>query len=383
MIPRVPVEPALLLWACDRRGLPPEHLAGRFPKLPDWLGGTAKPTLTQLEAFAAATYTPVGYLFLRTPPVESVPIPDMRTMGSRRPGRPTPDLLDTIYLCQQRQDWYRDFARASGEPPLDFVGSARTTDDPEQVAGVMRTALGFDVEGRQEARTWEEALRVFVEQAEATGVLVMISGIVGANSHRALDPEEFRGFALCDRVAPVVFINGADTRAAQMFTLAHELAHVWLGESALTDSGAGVLPDAGVERWCNRAAAELLVPLARLRVELRADAALDAEIARLARVFKVSTLVIIRRLHDLGQLDRQEMWQLYEAELARLRTLSRSRGGGDFYRTQRARVGRRFARAVFTSTWEGRSSFTEAFRLLGVRKMATFKNLGTAVGLGA
>ena len=383
MRPRVPVEPSLLLWACDRRGIPPEQLAGRFPKLLDWIDGDAKPTLRQLEAFAAATYTPLGYLLLRTPPVESVPIPDMRTIGSRRLGRPSPDLLDTIYLCQQRQDWYRDYARASGEPPLDFVGAAQPTDDPEQVAGVMRTALGFDVEGRQEARTWEEALRTFVEQAEALGVLVMISGIVGANSRRTLDPEEFRGFALCDPLAPIVFINGVDTKSAQMFTLAHELAHVWLGESALTDAGAATLPDATVERWCNRAAAELLVPLASLRAELRSESALDAEIARLTRIFKVSTLVIIRRLYDVGRLDQQEMWQLYHAELARLRSRKRSSGGGDFYRTQRARVGRRFARAVYTSTWEGRSSFTEAFRLLNVRKMATFKKLGTAVGLGA
>ena len=317
--------------------------------------------------------------------MEAVPIPDLRTMGSRPGRRPSPDLLDTLYICQQRQDWYRDYARSNSEPSLGFVGSTRATADIEQTAGEMRAALGFDLAARRDMRTWQEALRRFVEQAEDLGVLVMISGIVGSNTHRGLDPEEFRGFALSDPLAPLVFINGKDTRSAQMFTLAHELAHIWVGESALSDASAGTLPDATVEQWCNRVAAELLVPLSGLVAELRFDAAVEAEVARLARVFKVSTLVVIRRLHDAGRLEQQEMWRLYRAELERLRSRGRtsSSGGGNYYLSQRARVGRRFARAVCASTWEGRSSFTEAFRLLSVRKMETFRKLGETVGVGS
>jgi Zn-dependent peptidase ImmA (M78 family) len=225
-------------------------------------------------------------------------------------------------------------------------------------------------------------LRRFIEQADALGVLVMVSGVVGSNNRRKLDPDEFRGFTLSDPVAPLVFINGADTRAAQMFTLAHELAHIWLGESALSDVTPNAPPTHRVERWCNQVAAELLVPVDVLRGDYRRDADLSHEMNQLARRFKVSTLVILRRLHDAGYLTRQQFWAAYEEEARHLRGL-RKGSGGDFYLTLGARVGKRFARALVASTLEGRSSFTEAFRLLGFRKMATFRDLGRSLGVPA
>ena len=221
------------------------------------------PTLKQLES-SRRPRTPRSATFSsKEPPVEQVPIPDFRTVGNERIGRPSPDLLDTVYLCQQRQEWYRDFARSEGEGPVPFVGSAHLTNDVEATAATIRRALGFDIEERRQMPTWTDALRRFIEQADALGVLVMVSGVVGSNNRRKLDPQEFRGFALADRLAPLVFINGADTKAAQMFTLAHELAHIWLGQSAVSDAQASQVPEHEVERWCNRVAAELLVPLAR------------------------------------------------------------------------------------------------------------------------
>ena len=148
---------------------------------------------------------------------------------------------------------------------LPFVGSARLEDDAVEVASRMRRALGLDLEERRRLSTWTEALRRFIEQADALGVLVMVSGVVGSNNRRRLDPQEFRGFALADPLAPLIFINGADTKAAQMFSLAHELAHIWLGQSAVSDAEARATPNQAVERWCNRIAAELLVQLGALR----------------------------------------------------------------------------------------------------------------------
>ena len=377
---RVEVRSEMLRWARERAGLSVAALARRFPRLEAWERGEARPTLKQLERFARATYAPIGFLFLQEPPVERVPIPDLRTAGNVHIEHPSPDLLDSVYVCQQRQEWYRDFARSVGEEPLAFVGSAEITSDVEATAGTMRHALGFNLEERGRLPTWTHALRRFIEQADALGILVMCSGVVLNNNRRRLDPEEFRGFALADDLAPLVFINGADTRAAQMFTLAHELAHIWLGQSAVSDAQAAWAPEHAVELWCNRVAAELLVPLAVLRDEYDGSADPRAEVERLARRFKVSTLVVLRRIHDVGGLTREELWEAYAQEIERLRAIPRG-AGGDFYLTQAVRVSRRFARALVVSTLEGQTLHRDALRMLGFSKLRTFRELGRSLGV--
>jgi Zn-dependent peptidase ImmA (M78 family) len=379
---RVDVKPSLILWACQRAGRSVDSLAQHQPfrKLPAWANGKASPTLRQLEHFAKATHTPFGYFFLPHPPKESVPIPDLRTIGNEHIGRPSPDLLDTVYICQQRQEWYQDFARSTGESPLPFIASVTLQSDVIAVARIIRKALGFEVDERHNMPSWTEALRRFISQADSAGIMVMVSGIVGSNTHRSLDPEEFRGFALADPLAPLIFINGKDTKAAQMFTLAHELAHIWLGETALSDAGPVTTPSNRVEIWCNQVAAELLVPLAVLHDTYRVGVSLRDELDYLARWFKVSTLVILRRLHDAGKLSREELWTAYDQELKRLRSLSRE-SGGNFYLTLPARVSKRFARALVMSTLEGQTLHRDAFRLLGFKKLETFHELGYPLGV--
>jgi Zn-dependent peptidase ImmA (M78 family) len=377
---RVDIKPELLSWARERAGYDLDALAHRFPKLTAWEKGTAQPTLKQVEKFASATHTPIGFLFLQQPPVERIPIPDFRTAGNKRVSKPSPDLLETIYVCQQRQEWYRDFARSERESPLSFVGSASLKSSVEETAENMRRALNFDIEERRQLPTWTEALRRFIEQADARGIMVMCSGVVLNNNYRPLDPDEFRGFALVDSLAPLVFINGADTKAAQMFTLAHELAHIWLGQSAVSDAQASQPSGNNSEQWCNQVAAELLVPLALLRREYRDDSELHGELNRLAKRFKVSTLVILRRIHDAGGLTKNEFWQAYEAELERLLAMPKG-SGGNFYLTQAARVSKRFARALVISTLEGQTLHRDAFQMLGFAKLETFKKLGRSLGV--
>jgi Zn-dependent peptidase ImmA (M78 family) len=378
----VDVKPEMLRWARTRAGLDIAALSHRFPRLADWERGTLRPTLRQLEDFAKATHTAVGYLFLPAPPIERVPIPDFRTVGNIHIGRPSPDLLDTLYLCQQRQEWYHDYARSMGEKPLGFVGAASIRDEVSATAATMRRALTFDLEERGRMPTWEEALRRFIEQADELGVLVMVNGVVGNNNHRKLDPEEFRGFALADDLAPLIFINGSDSRAAKMFTLAHELAHIWLGQSALSDAGLLSQPSVEMERWCNSVAAELLVPRAVLEAEYQQNADIKGEADRLARRFKVSRLVILRRIYDIGGITQEELWRTYQQSLEPLQEIATDQeSGGNFYRTQAARVSKRFARALIASTLEGHTLHRDAFRLLGFSKLETFRELGRSLGV--
>lgn len=374
----------VLRWAAQRTRLNDNDITSRFKKWPLWLSGNAQPTLNQLEGFARLTHTAIGYFFLPQPPDLTLPVPDFRTLRDEVLTEPSSDLLDTLYLCQQRQDWYHDHARMHGLPALPFVGSASVQEAPETVAQRLRDTLGLSAEARRQLPTWTEALRQLIAQAEDAGVMVMVSSVVGSNSHRKLDVGEFRGFALADSMAPLIFVNGADSKAAQMFTLAHELAHVWLGATGVSNTQAGEVPEQQTEAWCNQIAAELLMPLAELQAVHQRNAPIQEEIQRLAREFKVSTLVALRRLFDAGYINRADLWQHYREEQERLRTLKkRSSAGGDFYRSLGARTSRRFAHAIVSSTLEGLTSFPEAFRMLGMRKTATFYEAARELGVMA
>lgn len=389
MVVRVEVAPAMLAWARERSGRAPEDFERRFPKLESWERGESSPTLKQLEGFAQFTYTPIGYLFLPEPPIEKLPIPDFRTIGNTDIERPSPNLLDTIYLCEQRQEWYRNFAINSGVDTVRFVGSLDISVSPESAAEKMRAKLRFGLEERREIPSWAAALRTLTDQAEANGVLVMISGVVGSNTHRKLDPQEFRGFALIDEHAPLIFVNGADTKAAQIFTVAHELAHVWLGQSAVSrpDLASGgpkgkVVQQPAAENWCNRVAAEFLVPMHSLRQEFRKNTDLTDELDRLARYYKVSTLVILRRIFDAGYLSWVQFGREFREELARVLGIQvPTAQGGNFYNTQPMRVSKRFARAIISDTLEGQTLHREALRLLGFSKISTLEELSHRLGV--
>lgn len=381
MTVRVQIEPALLEWAGKRSGKSLDELNRRVPRLAAWTRGDAQPTLKQLEDFARATSTSVGLLMLPEPPDLPLPVPDFRTLPRATAVPASPDLLDTIYLCEERQDWYRTYALVDRADPLDFVGSAAVGDDITATADRMRQTLAFDIAARREYSSWSDALGKLSERAEDVGVLVMVSGVVGSNTHRVLDPDEFRGFALVDDLAPVVFINGADTKAAQIFTLAHELVHIWLGQAAVSNPRLDVRREGQqVERFCNAVAAELLVPLAILQSEFDSNRPLTDELDRLARLYRVSTLVVLRRVFDAGELSWNAYNHAYAEQMSRVARATGS-SGGNFYNTQPVRTSKRFAHAVVADTLEGRTLHRDAFRLLGVRRYNTFRELGHRLGL--
>lgn len=378
---RVAIKPDLVQWARDRAGFPVEALAGRFPKLEAWEQGEARPTLKQLEAFAKATHVPIGYLFLPEPPEERLPIPDFRTVAGTELRGPSPDLLDTIYAMQQRQAWLRETLLDGEADPLEFVGSARLSDVPEAVGREMRRIIGFGDGWADEVRTWQEAVSRLRQAVEDLGVMAVINGVVGNNTHRKLDVQEFRGFALCDSHAPLIFVNGADARSAQMFTLAHELAHVWLGSEGV--SGFEDLFPSGsqIEDFCDKAAAEFLVPERELKAIWNDAKRAERPFDELARRFKVSPIVAGRRAMDLRLIDREAFFTFYRGYVAEERRRSKRPGGGDFYNNQNTRVGSLFATHVIRAAIEGRVGFKEAYDLTGLRGGA-FQEYAERLGFG-
>ena len=377
---RVPVNPELLRWARERAGIAQEDLAGKFKKLPEWESGELQPTLKQLEAFARAVHVPFGYLFLREPPDESLPIADFRTISDTARDRASPDLIDTLYAMQRRQAWLREHLVESGAEPLAFPASARLADDPGAVGREMRCTLGLDEGWAAGVHSWQDAVNELRRMIERLGVMAVINGVVGNNTHRRLSVAEFRGFALTDHYAPLIFVNGADAKSAQMFTLAHELAHIWLGEGGLSGFENLLPGGTDVEDWCNRAAAEFLVPSRELRerwIQAKRDPhPFDA----LGRSFKVSPVVAARRAMDLKLVERRAFFEFHERYINREHRGGTTPSGGDFYNNQNARVGKLFATHVMGAAMGGEIGFREAYELTGLRG-GTFQDYAGKLGI--
>jgi Zn-dependent peptidase ImmA (M78 family) len=379
---RVEVKPALLRWARERAGLPADALQRRFPKLPEWEEGTAQPTMRQLEAFADATAAPFGYLFLSEPPQEALPIPDFRTLDDEQIRRPSPNLIDTIFDMQRRQAWLREDRIEAGHDPLSFVGSVTDQAVPARVAAMMRRTIDVLDGWASLHGTWTDALAWLRNRAELIGIIVVINGVVGNNTRRKLDPEEFRGFVLTDDYAPFIFLNGADGKAAQMFTLAHELAHLWINQAAIFNLR-DMQPASDLsERFCNAVAAEFLVPEQELRrAWSTAQGAPQQRFKALASHFKVSELVVARRALDARLIDRETFFRFYQADQdEQRRRAQRQSSGGNFYATQNFRVGRVFAGAVAQAVKEGRLLYRDAFELTGLRGATFDRYVATVEG---
>ncbi len=371
MTVRVTIAPSVLSWSLDVTGADIEQLRTRF-KIDQWLSTDARPTLKQLQDFAKATGVAFGYFLLPQPPAWKLPVPDFREGFD---GAPTPsaDLVAVLSQSQRRQDWYRDHVLSLGAEPLRFVGSA-TALDPIDAAAKIRTALNFEVSSRH--GTWADTRKLLLRAFEALGGLTVATSMVENNTRRTLDEHEFRGFALVDDIAPLVFVNTHQTLNGQIFTLTHEFAHVWRGTSGIGNEDLRVDGQSAVERWCNAVASEVLVPREELaaRYSTVSNLPVPEALDELAHAFRCGTLVALQALHRTEIRRFDDFNRVYDEEVARLRALSNTResGGGDHYNNQPFRVGERLSRALVADALEGRTSIDEAMRLMSMKSLSTF-----------
>ena len=362
-IKRVKVSPDMLRWAISRSGRSMDAAHSKFPKLGQWLAGELGPTVNQFKEFAKWTHTAAPLMLLEAPPSMELPIADFRIGRGSAPAQPSPDLIDTIHLCQRRQAWFEEYAE-----DFDLEGFQGTRFRPNmnvmQAAAHLRSELQYDISNRSKVRDGADARRYLIDAFEDVGGLVVVNGVVGNNTSRRLDINEFRGFTLNSDTAPLVFVNGADTKNGQVFSLAHEFAHVWRGDSGVSAESLTDHTNNDIEQWCNRVAAEFLVPAADLREQSVTDQSIDDDLQRLARRYACSTLVIILRLRELSILDKASASALYARELGRLRNLlDNPSSGGNFIASQRFRIGQRFGEHLYRDTAAGRTSFVDAMRL--------------------
>jgi len=353
----------ILLWAVERAGFSIDEFSQKVPAFSNWLSGKKKPTIKQLQTFAQKLHLPFGYLFLESPPEEKIPIPFFRSAGSHK-DRISLNVFDQILLLQQRQTWLTDYLNNYNYEQLEFVGKYGDETDVLTIVEDIRKALKLPETWANEFPNWEKAKEHLTQKIEDIGIVTSFSSVVGNNTHRSIKVDDCRGFVLVNEYAPFMFINSADSKSAQIFTLAHELAHIWLGKSAGFDFRHLLPADNPSEILCDKIAAEFLVPEKLLSNLITKD----QEIESIARKFKVSQIVIARRLLDLGHLSRNEFFDFYEEHINRdFQKKEEKDGGGDFYKTQRKRLSVRFLSFVNQAVRENKLLIRDAYKITDLK----------------
>lgn len=362
------INASLLSWSRDRAQLTTHVLADKLGvdenKVLAWEAGLLQPTFKQAQKWATATNTPFAYLFLSQAPTLELAIPDLRTVANLDVEKPSLDLQETVTDALKKQSWLKEFRIEQAYKPLEFVGQFSSTSKIEEVVFSLRKTLGLT--NATDHASKNDYLKDIIDRAESAGILIFRTGIVKSNTHRPLDVAEFRGFAISDPIAPLVFINTTDAPAARLFTLLHELAHIWIGSSGITNQVNNVSRDE--EIFCNKVAGEFLVPKATFLKQWNDKIDWIQNLEPIATYFKVSKLVIAKRALDLGCLAYKEYNRYYLEELNQFRAKkSTDSGGGDYYTTQISRTGKQFNLAVVSSALSGQMLLRDAANLLDMK----------------
>lgn len=361
------INPNILTWARKRAGLTVPKIAQKLRVKPTqvqhWESGEKRPTFKQAQIFASKTYIPFGYLYLEHPPKEVALLPDLRTIGDRPTAEYSLELKDTLQMALSRQEWYREYCLQNEYDPLTWPGCANLDNFDDNLTK-MRALLGNEQERPKTFTNYYAQLR---QKIEALGVLVMRNSVVENNTHRKLDLNEFRGFAISDDLAPLIFINTADTPQAQVFTLLHEFAHLLLGESGVSDLDPK--NPKIVERFCNKLAAEYLVPSQEFIKLWRPSLKHWQEnLPVLAEHFHISQWVIARRALEHKFITSHQYWDHYHKILSRFKNERANSGSGPTYnRLIKMRYSSNLTNAVASEALSGRLLLRDAARLIGVR----------------
>ncbi len=359
----------VLRWARERADISIERLAKAVNTKPDkilaWERETEYPNYRQAQKAASALSVPLGYLVLREPPEILMPIADFRTLPGKENIEISTNLQEVLDDALRKRDWYAEWRKEERIAPFEFIGRFSLESDPNDIIQNMRQTLEIPPDFAASMTAWDEHLRKLIQKVESAGILVLQSGIVGNNTRRKLSIEEFRGFALANEFAPLIFINSVDFTAPRIFTLVHELVHLWTGTSGISNPEitADQKEFQKVESFCNHIAAEFLVAKSAFirRWDKYRDAVDNAQ--NLAKYFRVSAQVILRRSYELELIPRNEFIQAFQDVLQASKPTKKGRGGS-FYNNLFTRNSRRFTTELVFAVSGGRITYVEAARLL-------------------
>jgi Zn-dependent peptidase ImmA (M78 family) len=359
----IELSPGVLDWAATQVGGEINDVAQKVSKRSAEKIVKGQLTYSQVLKYAKVTGVPLGFLFLDKPPEgRKLPVADFRTTPDANPlGRDFYEVFDDIEF---KHAWLKERLDSLDAEELPFVGKYETAwPAANELAVELRLTLEFNDAVMAEVRNPDQLFSALADKCEEIGIFVFKNGVVGNNTSKPLSVSQFRGFAIADKICPIIFVNGADAPAAWVFTLAHELAHIWLGDSGVSDAEPGTSNK--VENYCNSVAGEFLVPRAKLN-DLWEAFATDSDDVKLdigRRKFRVSKTVVARRAFDIGLISKQVYLDIYN--LARKAAKSeKTNSGGDFYRLLAVRNSKSFSLTVANLAVSGNITLGQAGRLL-------------------
>jgi len=339
-------------------------------KIKDWeaADGTDSPTESQLKKLARLYRRPVEIFSLPFIPREFPKLKDFRATKT--------DLGTAVIFMmreiQDKQEWLRNFYAKNRTSKLPFVGRYNIKSDPEMVARDIRKTLGINV-----ATNTLKPLKYWVDKAESKRIFITLSS--NFHSRLKLDSDEFKGFAIADVYAPFIFINSEDWDHGQLFSLAHELAHIWIGVSGISND-TGIIGKTSdlhpVERFCNEVAVRLLMPAEDLQLFVPNKGEVQFKhIAKMGRKLGLSqrSIAIQAERHGIISAEQckefirnaDDAWKEFLAKEARK---PKSSGGPNYYIMQLRRNSKGFSNVVIDSYNKGKVSGADASRLLNMRE---------------
>ena len=378
----VSIQPEIISWALGQAR--EEQLGTKLMNnIKQWLDGTKTPTFNQIEDFSRKANIPLGYFFLQTPPVEQLQLIEYRTVDSVELAHPSRNLIDTIHEMESVQAWMKEYRQETGFDVLPIVGCLKGNDDFKYIAKTIRKNMDLSDIWYESCTNMNAAFNYVRSRLEECGIVVMLNGVVGKNTHRTLSVDEFRAFAMVDEWAPLIFVNGADSQGARLFSLFHEIAHIWLGENDLYNDRGNSHEVKPIEILCNAVAGELMVPFDKFLVEWNAATYADSgeKIKNLAKHFKCGESVIARKAFDAKKISYDLYKSIIDDAIEAYRQMKENKesNGGNYYNTMGNRLDGCFVRALCESINSGRTTYSEAYRLTNTSRK-TFSEIALRLG---
>ncbi|ULG71490.1 ImmA/IrrE family metallo-endopeptidase [Macrococcus brunensis] len=363
----IEIKPDVLRWAINASNKNVSDVRKKFKNIDASLSGATKFTMPQIDKLSKELSVPFGYLILNEPPEEDIELMKYRTINNIEHSKPSRYLIDTIKSMEKKQQFMRETLIDDGFSPLNFVGSVTSESPIIETASFIKKVLELPEDWNFRNKDTFKTLKNVIS---ASGILVMQNGIVNNNTTRKLNLEEFRAFVLIDEYVPLIFLNATDSKKGMLFSLCHELVHIWLGRSELynmTDYRNSEVDNE--ERYCNEVAAELLIPYKTLKYRLETNTEdLKTFIYQQASDYSISELVILIRLKNNRLIGHREFNRLYDYFNGKINESIKNKTKNvkaNYFTVKKSRIDKRFLKTVDNKAVEGKILYSEAYDLVG------------------